>query len=144
MLKEATHPPGRGYWQKYDESIYHDPSHPGSFTGPETLYKVVLAEGKFKIGRHCIRKWLQDQESYSLTRDARHKYNRSRVIVNGINSQADMDLKDMVDLAKQNDDYQYILVCINIFSRFTRCVPIKTKQVAQRATIAHLKTSKYF
>ena len=70
-------------WQKYLESIYHDPSHPGSFTGPETLYKVVLAEGKFKIGRHRIRKWLQDQESYSLTRGARRKYNRSRVIVNG-------------------------------------------------------------
>ena len=60
-------------WQKYLEFIYHDQSHPGSFTGPETLYKVVLAEGKFKIGRHRIRKWLQDQESYSLTRGARRK-----------------------------------------------------------------------
>ena len=115
-------------WQNYLESIYHDPSHPGSFTGPETLYKVVLAEGKFKIGRHRIRKWLQDQESYSLTRGARRKYNRSRVIVNGINSQADMDLMDMVDLAKQNDGYQYLLVCINILSRFARCVPLKTKK----------------
>ena len=115
-------------WQKYLESIYHDPSHPGSFTGPETLYKVVLAEGKFKIGRHHIRKWLQDQELYSLTRGARRKYNRSRVIVNGINSQADMDLMDMVDLAKQNDGYQYLLVCINIFSRFARCVPLKNKK----------------
>ena len=38
--------------QKYLKSIYHDPSHPGSFTGPETLHKAVLAEGKFKIGRH--------------------------------------------------------------------------------------------
>ena len=114
-------------WQNYLESIYHDPSHLGSFTGPEKLYKVVLAEGKFKIGRHRIRKWLQDQESYSLTRGARRKYNRLRVIVNGINSQADMDLIDMVDLAKQNDGYQYLLVCINIFSRFARCVPLKTK-----------------
>ena len=114
-------------WQNYLKSIYHDPSHPESFTGPETLYKVVLAEGKFKIGRHRIRKWLQDQESYSLTRGARRKYYRSRVIVNGINSQADMDLMDMVDLAKQNDGYQYLLVCINIFSRFARCVPLKTK-----------------
>ena len=35
---------------------------------------------------------------------------------------------DMVDLAKQNDGYQYIVVCINIFSRFARCVPLKTKK----------------
>ena len=104
-------------WQKYLESIYHDPA---SFMGPETLYKVVLAEGKFKIGIYHIRKWLQDQESYSLIIGARRKYNRSRVIVNGINSQADMDLMDMVDLAKQNDGYQYLLVCIIILSRFAQ------------------------
>ena len=115
-------------WQKYLESIYYDTKHPESFTGPGASYKVVLAEGKFKIGRHRIRKWLQDQESYSLTRGARRKYNRARVIVNGINSQVDMDLMDIVDLAKQNDGYQYLLVCINIFSRFARCVPVKTKK----------------
>ena len=64
----------------------------------------------------------------SLTRVARRKYNRQLVIVKGINSQADMDLMDIVDLAKQNDGYQYLLVCINIFSRFVRCVPLKTKK----------------
>ena len=35
---------------------------------------------------------------------------------------------DMVDLAKQNDSYQYLLVCINIFSRFALCVSVKTKK----------------
>ena len=35
---------------------------------------------------------------------------------------------DMVDLAKQNDGYQYLLVCINIFSHFSRRVPLKTKK----------------
>ena len=91
-------------WQKYLESIYLDPSHPGSFTGPETYYKVVLAEGIFKICRH---------------RDPRNKVQIYPVtlIINRINSQVDMDLMDMVDLAKRNDGYQYLLVCNNIFSR---------------------------
>ena len=35
---------------------------------------------------------------------------------------------DMVDLAKQNEGYQYLLVCINILSRFARCIPLKTKK----------------
>ena len=39
-----------------------------------------------------------------------------------------MDLIDMVDLTKQNDGYQYLLVCINIFIGFARCVPLKTKK----------------
>ena len=37
---------------------------------------------------------------------------------------------DMVDLAKQNDkfSYQYLYVCINIFSRFALCVSVSTKK----------------
>ena len=35
-------------WQKYFQFIYHYHGHPGSFTGPERLYKVVLAEANLK------------------------------------------------------------------------------------------------
>ena len=58
----------------------------------------------------------------------RRKYARSRVIVAGIDSQWDMDLMDMVDLAKQNDGVKYVLVAIDIFYRFAHCQPIKTKK----------------
>ena len=46
------------------------------------------------------------------------------VIVNGFNSQVDMDLMDMVDLTKQNDGYKYLLVCINIFI-LSKTVPFR-------------------
>ena len=46
----------------------------------------------------------------------------------GIDSQWDMDLMDMVDLAKQNDDHKYMLVAIDIFSRFAHCQPVKSKK----------------
>ena len=114
-------------WKKYLASIYFDPSHPGSYAGPEKLYKTVKEEGKFKIGQYRIKKWLQDQESYSLTRGARRKFNRARVIVEGLDSQWDMDLMDMVDLAKPNDEYKYVLVCVDIFSRYALCQLIKNK-----------------
>ena len=35
---------------------------------------------------------------------------------------------DMVDIAKQNDDYKYLLVAIDIFSRFAHCQPVKSKK----------------
>lgn len=38
-------------WEKYLSSIYYDANHPGSFSGPETLYKIVQTEGQYKIGR---------------------------------------------------------------------------------------------
>lgn len=117
-------------WKQYLSSLYFNPKSPASYLGPEKLFQIVKSQGQYKIGRHRIRKWLQDQESYSLTRGARRKFPRSRVIVAGIDSQWDMDLMDMVDLAKQNDGYQYVLVAIDIFSRFAHCQPIKSKKGA--------------
>ena len=115
-------------WKEYLSSLYFNPKLPSSYLGPKKLYQIVEFHGRFKIGRHRIRKWLQEQEAYSLTRGARRKYTRSRVIVAGIDSQWDMDLIDMVDLAKQNDGVKYVLVAIDIFSRFAHCQPIKAKK----------------
>ena len=118
-------------WKENLSSLYFNPKLPSSYLGPEKLYQIVKSDGHFKIGRHSIRKWLQEQEAYLLTWGARRKYTRSCVIVAGIDSQWDMDLMDMVDLAKQNDGVKYVLVAIDIFSRFAHCQPIKTKKKAK-------------
>ena len=115
-------------WKSYLSLIYFDPKSPASYAGPEKLYKFVKSQGKVKISLHKIVKWLQDQESYTLTRGARRKYHRSRVIVEGIDSQWDIDLIDMVDLSEKNDGYKYILVAIDIFSRFAYGHAIKSKK----------------
>ncbi len=115
-------------WKEYLASIYFNTKHPASYAGPEKLYKTVKEEGKFNIGRHRIKRWLQDQESYSLTKAARRQFPRSRVIVNGVDSLWDMDLMDMTSLSKQNDGYKYVLVAIDIFSRFAYGQPVQSKQ----------------
>ena len=114
-------------WKQYLSSIYFEPSHTGSFTGPNKLYETVKAEGKFKIGKYKIAKWLRDQNAYSLTKGVRRKFNRSRVIVEGLDSQWDVDLMDMKDLADKNDGYKYVLVALDIFSRFAWCVSVRSK-----------------
>ena len=115
-------------WKTYLFTLYFDPKSPASYLGPEKLYQYVKEEGKYKIGRYRIRKWLQDQESYSLTRGARRRFARSRVIVDGVDSQWDMDLMDMKDLSQHNYDNKYILVAIDIFSRFAHAQPVKSKK----------------
>ena len=115
-------------WKDYLASIYYDAKHPGSYAGPDKLYHVVKTEGKFKIGKYRIRKWLQDQESYSLTRGARRHFERNRVIVEKSNSQWDVDLADLSQLSKDNDGVKYLLVAIDVFSRFVWCQPLKTKE----------------
>lgn len=114
-------------WKEYLAEIYVDPSHPGSFAGPTKLYEAVKADGKYNIGKYRIGKWLRDQDAYSLTKGVRRKFQRSRVIVEGIDSQWDVDLMDMKDLADDNDGFKYVLAAIDIFSRYAWCVPVRSK-----------------
>lgn len=114
-------------WKDYLESIYYEPGHPASYSGPTKLYQWVKSNGKYKIGQNRIREWLQVQDTYSLTRGARRKFRRNRVIVKGVDSQWDSDLMDMQNVSKENDGVRYILVMIDIFSRKLWCQPLKDK-----------------
>lgn len=112
---------------KYLSSIYYDPRHPASYSGPSKLYRVVKTAGK-KITLHQIREWLKGQETYTLHRRVRRTFPRNRVVVAGIDDQWDADLMDMVSLSKHNDGVKYVLVTIDIFSRYSWMRPLKTKQ----------------
>ena len=50
-----------------------------------------------------------------------------KVIVEGIDSQFDADLASMTDYADNNDGYKYLLVVIDIFSRYGWVEPLKDK-----------------
>lgn len=115
-------------WKRYLSSIYYDAQHPGSYAGPDKLYRIAKEEGKYSIGRRKIRRWLQDQEAYSLTRPAKRKFRKSRVIVEGLDSMWDVDLMDMMNLSRYNDGSKYVLVAIDIFSRYLWCEPLRSKR----------------
>ena len=106
--------------------IYFDPSHPASFKGPNKLYQVVVKEGTHKISPGQIRKWLQDQESYSLKRPVR-KIKRMRVIVTGLHDQYDADLADFIGYYNANDGIRYLLVVIDVFSHYLWVEPVQNK-----------------
>ena len=62
------------------------------FGSPDRLYKIVKKEGKHKISHSQIKKWIQKQESYSLNKGLKRKFQRGRVVVEGIDDQFDIDL----------------------------------------------------
>ena len=114
-------------WKQYLKSIYFNPSHPASYEGINKLYDVVKKEGKFKISREKIKNWLQSQVSYSLNKPVSRKFRRGRVLVKGIDDQFDADLASLIRFAKDNDGYKYLLVVIDIFSRYGWVEPLKDK-----------------
>ena len=48
---------------------------------------------------------------------------------------------DMLGLAKQNDGYKYVLVAIDIFSRFDHCQPVKSEKGSDVLQALHLVLS---
>ena len=50
------------------------------------------------------------------------------MIVPGIDAQFQADLVDVQNLSRYNKGYKYLLTCIDIFSKYTWVVPLKTKQ----------------
>ena len=61
-------------------------------------------------------------------RGARRQFIRSRVIIDGIDCQWDMDLMDMAILRKRTEGVKYIWIVIDVFSRFLYTQPVKSKR----------------
>lgn len=67
--------------EEYLKNIWYNPRHPGSFAGPSKLYQVVKREGKYDIGLGKIKKFLQNQDAYSLQKKVKRRGMRRRRVV---------------------------------------------------------------
>jgi transposase InsO family protein len=112
---------------EYLSSVYYDSKRAGGLGGVERLYRDVKEEGKLKISRKKIKEWLMKQDTYTLHKPMRRHFRRNRVIVGGIDQQWQMDLADLQSMQKFNDGYRYLLVCIDVFSKYAWVVPLKNK-----------------
>ena len=89
-------------------------------------------EGKFKISRHKIKTFLQNQDAYSLQKKVKRRgFKRRRVIVQGIDYQWEADLADVQNLSKDNEGIKILLVIVDVFSRFLWMRPLPLRQESQ-------------
>jgi len=114
-------------WKEYLENKYFDTKSAISFSGPTKIHWYLKNRG-YKVGVHKIRRWLQDQDAYSLQRPLRHKFKRRRVISQGIDYLWDVDLADVTNLQKYNPDIKYLLIAIDTFSRYLWVEPLADKK----------------
>lgn len=111
----------------YLDKVYYDVSSAGAYVGPSKLYQVVKAKGVNNIGKYTVKKWLQNQEDYSLQKPARKSFRKARVVINKVDEMYDLDLADVSSLSKYNNQVKFLLICIDIFSRFLWVQPLKNK-----------------
>ena len=100
-------------------NVYYDPKHIASFGGQKRLADTFTHSN--------TNQWLATQLTYSLHKPIRKKFPTRSYRTAGINDTWQMDMLEMIPYAKINKGFNYILVCIDVFSRFARAVPCKTK-----------------
>lgn len=107
--------------------LYYSLSQPTALSSAQRIYKEVKKRHA-EITYSDVEKWLQNQDAYTLHRRARRKLSAEpRVHVRHIDEQWCIDLCDMVDVAKDNGGYRYILTCIDVLSKYAWAEPTKTK-----------------
>jgi hypothetical protein len=109
------------------KNVYTNPSQPGAYLGPEKIRRALHNQGHYRPGLYKIRKWLQNQDDYSLQKPVRRNFKRTKVIVSDPNEQLDVNLADMQSLSKDNDCIKYLLVAIDVFSGYALVEPLKNK-----------------
>ncbi len=65
-----------------------------------------------------VREWMKGNSTYTKHHYARRRFPTNEVIVNGIHDTWQMDLVDMCSYNRTNNGYNWILVCIDVFSKF--------------------------
>jgi hypothetical protein len=105
--------------QRRLRTIYYTPTHPLGFSGNLKRLTNVSKQAD---------KWLDQQDVWSLHRTARKRYRRNRILVFGKFHIWSVDLMDMQQLKRENDNYAYILVVIDVFSKQVDLAPLKNKK----------------
>ena len=108
-------------------AVYYDPSNEGSFGGKARLKEAVFKDSGVKLSDSQVSEWLSGEEAYTLHKAARVNYKRNRVVVYGIDKQFQADLVDMSIYSKENDNFKYMLTCIDVLSKYAWIRILKTK-----------------
>ena len=98
--------------------VYVSRKHAASFSGLDKLYHT--AKNQFpSVTRKEIRKWAENNLSYSLHKPSRRTFKRNKVYALEIDSLWEADLAFVQDVAKENDGVNYLLVVIDVLSKCT-------------------------
>lgn len=106
------------------DAAYYTLGEPNILSGATGLRRQTKASTK------TIADYLSKQDAYTMHKDVVRKFPRRRTFSKGINDLFQLDLIDISSLARYNDGYRYMLMCIDVFSKLGRIVPVKVKSAA--------------
>ncbi|XP_048510502.1 uncharacterized protein LOC125500732 [Athalia rosae] len=105
------------------EEIYYDPAHPAGYVGARNLERAARGEKT----RTMIKKWLAAQDTYTLHKSVRRNFERARYEVFNIDEVWEADLADLSSIRRKNNGHRYLLVFIDVLSKYAWVVPLKCR-----------------
>ena len=120
---------------QYLSNIYYNPSQPTSFYGSFKLWQYIKnrQDKPPSIDYDTVKQWIDNQTTHTIHSTPVSKFHTEAIIVDYMDMQWDADLLQLSDLAKYNNGYKYLLVCIDLFSRYLWVKALKTKTAAETA-----------
>ena len=117
--------------------VYYTLGQPSSYSGLRKLWseikKIQLKPPGITL--NLVSKWLKEQTTHLIHSTPQRLFKTEHIIVEHIDEQWDSDIIQLDDLARYNKGYKYILICIDIFSRYTWARALKSKRSADVATV---------
>lgn len=107
---------------EYLKTNYRSPGHPIAFSGVQNVYNYF--KGRLKV--NTIKKALSELESYTLQREF-HAGQRNPSYSHYKRYRFEADLIDVQALAQYNDGVNYLLSCIDTWSRYAFVRPLQSK-----------------
>jgi len=108
------------------ETLYYTVGGPASFGGVEKLRKASGGESRQKVFD-----FLQQSDVYTKYRPARRHFLRRKTIAHRKFELLQADLADFQKLARVNAGFKYVLVAIDVLSKYVFYIPVKSKRFAE-------------
>ena len=112
------------------EKTYLDPRNPGSYTGVSAISNLVKEQlPQYTSGdiKGITKNVLSTKPSYYLNVQPKNNFLRSRISSAGVNYMFDTDLMNMYPFGRYNKGFKYVLLVIDIFTRFVMTRALKSK-----------------
>lgn len=120
--------------------IYFDSAHPAGYSGFTKLRKYIPK----RISNEYLKQFLEKQEAYTLHAPVTRRFKRDQIFVTNIDDGWQADLIDMQKFKKHNLQVTFLLIVVDVLSRFMwiRCLKNKTGLTVKLAFQDIIETSK--
>lgn len=105
------------------EKQYFDPRHEVGYSGARNLIRF----NKKKVSAQQIKEWLTRHDTYTLHKSIRRKFLRLYYNVSARDEVWEADLIQLTSIKQFNDNFSYLLVVIDVLSKYAWVQPLKNK-----------------